>query len=88
MNEPANFDTNFDKPWNWPKNRTEWNLKCPSNTYDDPPYLPLIAKPFGETRRISDKTLCMRGIQGENNEFIHYDVHNLYGWSQTEPTLK
>ena len=34
MNEPANFDTNKNKPWNWPDNRPEWNLKCPNNKYD------------------------------------------------------
>lgn len=39
MNEPANFGTNEDKPWNWPKNATyEWSLKCPQSNYDDPPY--------------------------------------------------
>lgn len=42
---------------------------------------------MGELRNISDKTACMVGLQGENNEYKHYDVHNLYGWSQTEPTL-
>lgn len=88
MNEPANFDTNKPKPWNWPSNRPDWNLKCPVNTLDDPPYVPLIATTFGNETRISDKTLCMIGVQGEKNEFKHYDVHNLYGWSQTEPTLK
>jgi maltase-glucoamylase len=88
MNEPANFDTNLEKPWNWPSDREPWNLVCPENEYDDPEYLPLIAKPFGQTRRISDKTLCMRGKQGPNDEYMHYDVHNLYGWSQTEPTLR
>ena len=87
MNEPANFDTNKPKPWNWPSTRPDWNLFCPKNTYDDPSYVPIIASHFGSDTKISDKTLCMRGIQGENDEFIHYDVHNLYGWSQTEPTL-
>ncbi len=61
---------------------------CPDNKYDNPPYLPLIATQYSNETRISDKTLCMRGLQGENDEFIHYDVHNLYGWSQTEPTLR
>ena len=41
-----------------------------------------------EIRNISDKTICMVGVQGENDEYKHYDVHNLYGWSQTEPTLR
>ena len=37
---------------------------------------------------MSDKTLCMIARQGENDEYKHYDVHNLFGWSQTEPTLR
>jgi hypothetical protein len=88
MNEPANFDTNKEKPWNWPKNRTAWNLVCPKNTFDDPPYVPLVASQYGSDTRISDKTLCMIGLQGENDQYKHYDVHSLYGWSQTTPTLQ
>lgn len=62
---------------------------CPNNTYDDPPYLPIIARPYGGIARISDKTLCMRARQNEApHEYKHYDVHNLYGWSQSEPTLR
>ena len=45
MNEPANFDTNLDKPFNWPAERPAWNLKCPENQWDDPPYI---------TRQLSD----------------------------------
>ena len=37
---------------------------------------------------ISDKTICMRALQGEGGKYKHYDVHSLYGWSQTEPTLQ
>jgi alpha-glucosidase (family GH31 glycosyl hydrolase) len=87
MNEPANFDTNKEKPFNWPPNKPPWNLICPNNNYDDPPYVPLIAA-MANIKRMSDMTLCMSGLQGEADEFIHYNVHNLYGWSQTEPTLK
>ena len=40
MNEPAVFDTNMDAPWNWPDWQTQdWNLHCPNNTWDDPPYV-------------------------------------------------
>jgi hypothetical protein len=92
MNEPANFDTNKEKPWNWNfppnENRPAWNLVCPNNDYDDPPYLPLLATQYGSETRISDKTICMINLQGQNNEYMHYDVHNLFGWSQTEPTLE
>ena len=42
MNEPAAFDTNKDKPWNWDSQRPgepDWNLKCDmSNTFENPPY--------------------------------------------------
>lgn len=30
----------------------------------------------------------MRTLQGENDQYIHYDVHNLYGFSQSKPTLE
>lgn len=88
MNEPSNFGTNQEKPFNWPPDKPSWSLKCPENDYDNPPYLPLAARQYGNDTRISDKTICMRGIQGDEDEFIHYNVHSLYGWSQTEPTLK
>ena len=40
MNEPANFGTNLDKPWNWPEGKEPvWSLVCPENNrYEDPPY--------------------------------------------------
>ncbi|CAF1496649.1 unnamed protein product [Rotaria magnacalcarata] len=38
---------------------------------------------------ISDKTLCMIAEQtdGRGKIYTHYDVHNLYGWSETIATL-
>nr|XP_053632508.1 maltase-glucoamylase-like isoform X2 [Cherax quadricarinatus] len=88
MNEPANFGTNEPKPWNWPENRESWSLSCPNSTWDDPPYPIAAASTWGQGKRMSDKTLCMVGLQGEERELRHYDVHNLYGWSQTRPTLQ
>jgi len=39
MNEPANFGTNEERPWNWPEEyRPYWSLKCPTGNFDDPPY--------------------------------------------------
>jgi hypothetical protein len=32
--------------------------------------------------------ISMRTLQGERDEYIHYDVHNLYGLSQSKPTLE
>lgn len=39
MNEPAAFDTNKDKPFNYPPEKQPWNLICPVNEWDDPPYI-------------------------------------------------
>ena len=42
LNLKANFDTNEEKPWNYPNNLPPWNLKCPTdNKFDNPPYLPI-----------------------------------------------
>jgi len=35
---------------------------------------------------LSEKTLCMVGEQVDG-KYKHYDVHSLYGWSESEPTL-
>ena len=35
---------------------------------------------------MSDRTLCMTARQGENNEYMHYDVHNLYGHTEAIAT--
>ncbi|XP_061182189.1 maltase-glucoamylase-like [Saccostrea echinata] len=90
MNEPANFGTNEEKPWNYPPNTTPWSLHCPDSPLEDPPYRTKAA--FVHDRddkeiRLSDKTICMTSRQGEHNELLHYNVHSLYGWSQTKPTL-
>ncbi|KAL5015728.1 hypothetical protein ScPMuIL_005317, partial [Solemya velum] len=92
MNEPANFGTNEDRPWNWPKSaKPYWSLKCPKNKWDDPPFRPIYLHDSPDNKRrarLSDNTLCMMAKQGKNGEYRHYDVHNLYGWSQTPGTLE
>jgi len=85
MNEPSNFDTNLEKPFNWPIDKPSWNLICPTNKWDDPPYRTLSAKRSG-SGRLSDKTLCMVGRMGPNNQHLHYELHNLFGWSETVAT--
>ena len=35
LSEPAVFDTNEERPWNWPPDKfPPWTLKCPVNKYD------------------------------------------------------
>ena len=82
--EPANFDTNQIQPWNWP-HPEPWNLHCPlDEKLDHPRYKTAI---FGDY--LSDKTLCMIAEQrdGSGKIYNHYDVHNLYGWSETMATF-
>lgn len=90
-NEPANFGTNEDKPFNWPKDESPWSLKCTKgDLLDDPPYRSMAAfQSDDETtlHRLSDKTICMASVQGDRNQYRHYDVHSLYGLSQSKPTL-
>ena len=84
VSEPANFDTNEEKPWNWPKPEP-WNLHCPlDESLESPLYKTAI-----HGQHLSDKTLCMIGehTNGEGKIYPHYDVHNLYGWSETVATL-
>jgi alpha-glucosidase (family GH31 glycosyl hydrolase) len=38
--------------------------------------------------KLSDKTLCMKGRQGEEQKYSHYDVHNLYGYTENIPTFE
>ncbi len=40
MNEPANFGTNEEEPWNWPDDLEPWALNCSASKWDDPPYRP------------------------------------------------
>ncbi|XP_064476914.1 maltase-glucoamylase-like isoform X2 [Ornithodoros turicata] len=92
MNEPADFSTNMFIPTLCNKKRAEdnecWRLRCPKNRYDDPPYATAAATQYGEKNRLRDKTICMVGVQGDRNQYRHYDVHNLYGWSQAVATHK
>ncbi|CAF1092425.1 unnamed protein product, partial [Brachionus calyciflorus] len=66
MNEPAVFGTNDERPFNWPvDSRPYWSLKCPDDKYEK-----VKAKSsylYGNKTKISQKTLCMVGLQGETN---------------------
>ncbi|XP_066989348.1 sucrase-isomaltase, intestinal-like [Macrobrachium rosenbergii] len=90
MNEPANFGTNLAHPWNWPPEKPDWSLKCPDNKWDSPPYPTKMVRVGGsESQRISEKTLCMSGNHTDGNQtYLHYDVHSLYGWSETVATFE
>ncbi|XP_072111509.1 sucrase-isomaltase, intestinal [Mobula birostris] len=60
---------------------------CRDNKLNYPPYMPAL-----ESRHMGlhHKTLCMESQQhlADGTSVRHYDVHSLYGWSQTRPTLE
>ena len=67
MNEPANFVTG------------DMDEGCPSNRWNNPPYVPAIAD-----RYLAAKTICPAHIEAAGR---HYDTHNMYGWFESEPSL-
>nr|KAG5709613.1 hypothetical protein BaRGS_001663 [Batillaria attramentaria] len=59
MNEPANFGTNEERPWNWPEDaRPYWSLHCGNNTWDDPPYRPLLVKQANIEKKEIGADIC------------------------------
>ncbi|XP_051856089.1 maltase-glucoamylase [Antechinus flavipes] len=75
MNEPSSFVNGAVPPG------------CKSTTFNHPPYMPHLES---RDRGLSSKTLCMESQQilPDGSPVRHYDVHNLYGWSQTKPTYE
>ena len=80
----AIFGTNDEAPFNW-QTAGNFTLKCPQNDLDDPPYRTKAVYRYDDSgsrpARLSDRTLCMSGVQGNNNSisgkamYRHYDVH-------------
>ncbi|NXY24319.1 MGA protein, partial [Atrichornis clamosus] len=59
---------------------------CRNDLLNHPPYMPHLGY---RSEGLSYKSPCMEGQQylADGTPVRHYDVHNLYGWSQTKPTL-
>ena len=76
------FQQNFDGIWidmNEPQSFYDGSKEgCPwHDRLEDPPYIP------GIRRSLQWGTLCLTAKQGK---YLHYDVHNLYGWSEAQAT--
>uniref|UniRef100_A0A8C3Q1W3 P-type domain-containing protein n=1 Tax=Chrysolophus pictus TaxID=9089 RepID=A0A8C3Q1W3_CHRPC len=73
MNEPSSF-----------VHGAVWG--CRDQELNNPPYMPQLG---WREEGLAYKTICMEGVQilADGTELRHYDVHNLYGWAQTKPTL-
>jgi len=72
MNEPANFVAGDLNDGG-----------CASNQLNYPPYIPHVALD-DSAHGLSDKTICGDAIHSIGR---HYDVHNMFGWTQSKPTL-
>ncbi|XP_017650799.1 probable maltase-glucoamylase 2 [Nannospalax galili] len=81
----------FDGLWidmNEPSNFVDGSVGgCRSEILNNPPYMPYLES---RDKGLSSKTLCMEGEQilPNGSHMRHYDVHSLYGWSQTRPTYE
>uniref|UniRef100_A0A8B9FM50 alpha-glucosidase n=1 Tax=Amazona collaria TaxID=241587 RepID=A0A8B9FM50_9PSIT len=60
---------------------------CRNELLNMPPYVPHLGY---RSEGLIVKTPCMEGQQylPDGTPVRHYDVHSLYGWSQTKPTLE
>ncbi|KFQ23739.1 Maltase-glucoamylase, intestinal, partial [Mesitornis unicolor] len=60
---------------------------CRNDLLNQPPYIPYLGY---RSEGLIVKTPCMEGQQylPDGTPVRHYDVHSLYGWSQTKPTLE
>ncbi|XP_014441943.1 probable maltase-glucoamylase 2 [Tupaia chinensis] len=74
MNEPSNFVDGSVR-------------NCNNEILNNPPYMPYLES---RDKGLSSKTLCMESQQilPDGSLVRHYDVHSLYGWSQTRPTYE
>ncbi|XP_023614656.1 LOW QUALITY PROTEIN: probable maltase-glucoamylase 2 [Myotis lucifugus] len=81
----------FDGLWidkNEPSNFVDGSVSgCHDEILNKPPYMPYLES---RDRGLSSKTLCMESEQilHDGSRVRHYDVHSLYGWSQTRPTYE
>uniref|UniRef100_A0A803W8T6 alpha-glucosidase n=1 Tax=Ficedula albicollis TaxID=59894 RepID=A0A803W8T6_FICAL len=74
MNEPASFINGATGG-------------CKNDLLNNPPYMPNLAY---RSEGLAYKAPCMEAQQylADGTPLRHYDVHNLYGWSQTKITLE
>ncbi|XP_036037736.1 putative maltase-glucoamylase-like protein FLJ16351 [Onychomys torridus] len=81
----------FDGLWidmNEPSNFVDGSVTgCRNEILNKPPYMPYLE---ARDKGLSSKTLCMESEQilPDGSRVRHYDVHSLYGWSQTRPTYE
>ncbi|XP_050176741.1 maltase-glucoamylase-like [Myiozetetes cayanensis] len=87
----ASLSIRFDGLWidmNEPSSFVHGSVdSCRDQQLNFPPYMPQLGS---RSEGLSYKTICMEGQQQlpDGTPVRHFDVHNLYGWAQTPPTLQ
>ncbi|GMR63129.1 hypothetical protein PMAYCL1PPCAC_33324, partial [Pristionchus mayeri] len=91
MNEPAAFGTNEKIPFYFDDDDHP-NLKplsCPitgpDSEWASPPYKTQEVYKYGKGAFLATKTVCMRAMSARGRQ-RQYDVHSLYGWSESRAT--
>lgn len=57
---------------------------CSNNEFDEP-FFKLTSY---ANRRQSESTICLNAKLGEGSKYNHFDVHNIFSWSQSKATIK
>ncbi|XP_073088235.1 sucrase-isomaltase, intestinal [Manis javanica] len=90
INDFYNNQMKFDGLWidmNEPSSFVSGTVtyQCRNTELNYPPYIPDITK---RSAGLHFRTMCMETEQilSDGSSVLHYNVHNLYGWSQMKPT--
>ncbi|CAG2179166.1 unnamed protein product, partial [Oppiella nova] len=75
----------FDSLWIDMNEPSNFQARCPNNKWD---YPPIRSSVIFSNNQLSASTLCMVTEQGEKGEYRHYDVHSLYGLTESIATRK
>ena len=91
MNEPANTEHAF-RDYNCPKDeyfmkRRKFSVRNKSTLLSKLIFFSSTV-PMMFPEPLNTHTICLDTLQGENDEFPHFDVHSLYGLSESKPTLE
>lgn len=73
----------FDGIWIDMNEPANFEVECTDSKWDNPPYMPRLDDPMNQGLKY--KTICMSTKQYAG---LHYNVHNIYGISQSEVTFK
>ncbi|CAG2172235.1 unnamed protein product, partial [Oppiella nova] len=75
----------FDALWIDMNDPSNFDDKCPNNTLD---YPPIRSDSLSNTKQLSWGSICMTTTHGQDEQYRHYDVHDLYALYEAISTQK